>query len=72
MTRGWLGQSIPIQKTSGSAELMLDKGTGMSQKSTIAVIGATGKTGRRVADRLTGLGHEVRIGSRQAESPFVW
>ncbi|MCK0532716.1 NmrA family NAD(P)-binding protein [Sphingobium agri] len=44
----------------------------MSQKSTIAVIGATGKTGRRVADRLTGLGHEVRIGSRQAESPFVW
>lgn len=44
----------------------------MSQKSTIVVIGGTGKTGRRVADRLSALGHEVRIGSRQSERPFAW
>ncbi|GAA0472463.1 NAD(P)H-binding protein [Streptomyces olivaceiscleroticus] len=36
------------------------------------VIGGTGKTGRRVADRLTSQGRAVRIGSRTAERPFVW
>ncbi|MGW7575772.1 NmrA family NAD(P)-binding protein [Streptomyces sp. NPDC054765] len=38
----------------------------------LLVIGGTGKTGRRVAERLTGLGRSVRIGSRSAEIPFVW
>ncbi len=38
----------------------------------ILVIGATGKTGRRVADRLTAAGHHVRPGSRSAEIPFDW
>jgi uncharacterized protein YbjT (DUF2867 family) len=38
----------------------------------ILVIGATGKTGRRVADRLTAAGHRVRPGSRSAEIPFDW
>ncbi|GAA2725639.1 NmrA family NAD(P)-binding protein [Actinocorallia aurantiaca] len=38
----------------------------------ILVIGATGKTGRRVLTRLTGLGHAVRGVSRQTEPPFVW
>lgn len=36
------------------------------------VIGGTGKTGRRVADRLVKAGHPVRIGSRGAEPPFDW
>ncbi|MDQ3738942.1 MAG: NmrA family NAD(P)-binding protein [Actinomycetota bacterium] len=36
------------------------------------VIGGTGKTGRRVAERLTALGRPVRIGSRTAEPPFDW
>ncbi|KUL34406.1 NmrA family transcriptional regulator [Streptomyces sp. NRRL F-4489] len=36
------------------------------------VIGGTGKTGRRVADRLNAQGRAVRIGSRKAERPFVW
>jgi uncharacterized protein YbjT (DUF2867 family) len=36
------------------------------------ILGGTGKTGRRVADRLTGLGHQVRIGSRRAEPSFDW
>lgn len=36
------------------------------------VIGASGKTGRRVAQRLTDAGHEVRLGSRSAATPFDW
>jgi uncharacterized protein YbjT (DUF2867 family) len=38
----------------------------------ILVLGGTGKTGRRVADRLARLGHRVRIGSRSATPPFDW
>ncbi len=38
----------------------------------ILVIGATGKTGRRVADRLSAAGHRVRSGSRSAPIPFEW
>jgi uncharacterized protein YbjT (DUF2867 family) len=36
------------------------------------VIGGTGKTGRRVANRLIEAGRLVRIGSRSAELPFDW
>ncbi len=36
------------------------------------VIGGTGKTGRRVAERLTARGLPVRIGSRSGEPPFDW
>jgi uncharacterized protein YbjT (DUF2867 family) len=36
------------------------------------VIGGTGKTGRRVAERLTARGLPVRIGSRSSEPPFDW
>ena len=36
------------------------------------VIGATGKTGRRVADRLRAMKRPVRIGSRSAEPAFDW
>ena len=38
----------------------------------ILVIGATGKTGARVAARLEAEGHTVRHGSRQAAIPFDW
>jgi uncharacterized protein YbjT (DUF2867 family) len=38
----------------------------------ILVIGGTGKTGRRVADRVHRLGRAVRIGSRRADPPFDW
>lgn len=38
----------------------------------ILVVGGTGKTGRRVAERLTARGVAVRIGSRQAAPAFVW
>jgi uncharacterized protein YbjT (DUF2867 family) len=39
---------------------------------TILVLGGTGKTGRRVAERLEARGVPVRIGSRSAEPPFDW
>ena len=38
----------------------------------ILVLGGTGKTGRRVAERLSNAGHAVRIGSRSAEPRFDW
>ncbi|WP_107654397.1 SDR family oxidoreductase [Nocardia suismassiliense] len=38
----------------------------------ILVTGGTGKTGSRVATRLTQAGHPVRIGSRSADTPFSW
>lgn len=36
------------------------------------VLGGTGKTGRRIVDRLQALDVPVRIGSRSAEPPFDW
>jgi uncharacterized protein YbjT (DUF2867 family) len=38
----------------------------------ILVLGATGKTGRRVVERLTARGVTVRQGSRAADPPFAW
>ncbi|MFJ8476828.1 NmrA family transcriptional regulator [Kitasatospora sp. NPDC094011] len=38
----------------------------------VLVVGGTGKTGRRVADRLTALGYQVRVGSRAGAVPFDW
>ncbi|MDP9819327.1 NAD(P)H-binding protein [Spirilliplanes yamanashiensis] len=42
------------------------------QNSPILVLGGTGKTGRRVVDRLTERGVLTRVGSRSAEIPFDW
>jgi len=39
---------------------------------TTLVVGGTGKTGRRVAERLRARGVPVRIGSRSAAPPFDW
>ena len=44
----------------------------MTTKDTVLVLGGTGKTGRRVAQRLEQRGVPVRIGSRSAEPPFDW
>ncbi|MFC8914715.1 NmrA family NAD(P)-binding protein [Streptomyces sp. NPDC047821] len=46
--------------------------TNTQNAQTTLVIGGTGKTGRRVAERLTARGLPVRVGSRTAEIPFVW
>ncbi|TDC99738.1 NmrA family transcriptional regulator [Nonomuraea diastatica] len=39
---------------------------------TTLVLGGTGKTGRRIADRLSSLGLPVRVGSRSATPAFDW
>src|SRR6185436_12986896 len=36
------------------------------------VLGGTGKTGRRVVERLAALGVPTRVGSRSGEPPFDW
>ena len=36
------------------------------------VLGGTGKTGRRVVERLRARGLPVRVGSRSGEPPFDW
>ncbi len=36
------------------------------------VLGATGKTGRRVAERLMKRGHPIRLGFRSGKPPFDW
>jgi uncharacterized protein YbjT (DUF2867 family) len=38
----------------------------------ILVLGGTGKTGKKVAQKLQKLGHEVRIGSRSVKPSFDW
>ena len=38
----------------------------------ILIVGGNGKTGRRVAERLTALGRPVRLGSRNAQPTFDW
>src|ERR687890_18955 len=39
---------------------------------TTLVVGGTGKTGRRVVERLRTLGLPARVGSRSGEPPFDW
>lgn len=53
--------------------MFLNKETDMTSPSApILVIGGTGKTGRRVANRLAEKGLPVRIGSRSASPAFDW
>jgi len=42
------------------------------QKKPTLIVGGTGKTGRRVAQRLAARGVPTRIGSRSGEPPFDW
>ena len=44
----------------------------MNAETTTLVIGGTGTTGRRVAERLWNRGQTVRIGSRRGTPPFEW
>jgi len=45
---------------------------GPAQDGSILVLGATGKTGRRIVERLDALGIAARIGSRSAVPAFDW
>lgn len=49
-----------------------DVASNLTVNETILVIGGTGKTGRRVAGRLTERGVSVRIGSRSGSPAFDW
>jgi uncharacterized protein YbjT (DUF2867 family) len=42
------------------------------QTKPILVLGGTGKTGRRVVERLTARGIQTRVGSRSGDPPFDW
>lgn len=44
----------------------------MNQQGTTLVVGGTGKTGRRVIERLQQLGLSYRVGSRAAQPVFDW
>ena len=46
--------------------------TGTSANKPILVLGAGGKTGRRIVERLRAQGHPVRAGSRAGQPPFDW
>jgi uncharacterized protein YbjT (DUF2867 family) len=49
-----------------------DMNTIKTDEGTTLVIGGTGKTGRRVAERLVARGLPVRVGSRSCDPPFDW
>jgi uncharacterized protein YbjT (DUF2867 family) len=51
---------------------MKDASKNLQQANNILVIGGTGKTGRRVVERLKTRDITVRIGSRAGEPPFDW
>lgn len=51
---------------------MSDISKGRQQANITLVLGGTGKTGRRVAERLTARGVPIRVGSRSATLPFDW
>lgn len=44
----------------------------VNSANTVLVLGGNGKTGSRIATRLTALGVGVRLGSRRADIPFDW
>jgi uncharacterized protein YbjT (DUF2867 family) len=46
--------------------------TSRSTPTRFAVIGGAGKTGRRVAERLSAAGHEIRLASRSTTPAFHW
>jgi len=51
---------------------MTSLGDSTQEKKPTLVLGGTGKTGRRVVERLTARGLPVRIGTRSGEPPFDW
>jgi uncharacterized protein YbjT (DUF2867 family) len=46
--------------------------TNMSTQGTTVVLGGTGKTGRRVAERLQARGIPTRVARRSGDRPFAW
>jgi uncharacterized protein YbjT (DUF2867 family) len=50
----------------------METDNGQEAQTTTLVLGGTGKTGRRVAQRLVARGVPTRVGSRSGEPPFDW
>jgi len=50
----------------------LQNASNINTATTTLVLGGTGKTGRRIVQALSDLGHQVRIGSRSATPTFSW
>ena len=61
-----------IEDIAEKADDMTDTKKHARNPGTTLVLGGTGKTGRRVAERLQARGLAVRIGSRTGEPPFDW
>src|ERR671916_1518703 len=53
-------------------EMQSTKDHTMNAQGPILVLGGTGKTGSRIAERLQARGVSVRLGSRTSEPPFEW
>src|SRR5215213_10458708 len=65
MRRDWNGTGADVVALRGSV-------VATSLEQPTLVLGGTGKTGRRVAERLAARGVPVRLGSRSGEPPFDW
>jgi uncharacterized protein YbjT (DUF2867 family) len=65
MRRTWNGTGADVVAPSASA-------VATSLEQPTLVLGGTGKTGRRVAERLVARGLPVRLGSRSGKPPFDW
>jgi uncharacterized protein YbjT (DUF2867 family) len=65
---GWWGGAGPTGRLSKESTMT----TTSTHPGPTLVLGATGKTGRRVADRLAAHGVAVRHGSRAGDPPFTW
>jgi uncharacterized protein YbjT (DUF2867 family) len=62
----------PDTAQSRRKELRMRKGKGQEAQTATLVLGGTGKTGRRVAQRLVAREVPTRVGSRSGEPPFDW
>ena len=60
------------QQTTVKVENDMTSTSKTASSMTTLVLGGTGKTGRRVVERLEARGMPVRVGSRSAEVPFEW
>ncbi|MFE4383987.1 NmrA family transcriptional regulator [Streptomyces cyaneofuscatus] len=70
MTKNTANETKKTYRKQGAADSTAREGTRVM--GTVLVTSGTGKTGRRVAERLAALGVPVRAGSRAGEVPFDW
>jgi len=70
--RAFTGHMHTIEQATTTEPTTETKPTGVPPDRPILVTGGTGKTGRRVAHRLTALGRNVRVASRSTTPAFDW